>query len=297
MEEYYGDELWRFIKVCFTILASLTYSYFISANIPKGLFRLISLLPIISIFSLLPLCLSSAHLCGITGFFISWLTNFKLLLFSFEYGPLSSKSSFSLTFFIIIACSPIQTNPILIPFVLGRKLELQPQFNEPYFSSSLQNFWGHRWNLMVTGILRPIVYNPVRFTCTSYIGKKWAQHVAILATFAVSGLMHELLLFYLVRVWPTWSGLSLLLLHGFCVSFEIEIKKCFTANRWQLHPLVTGPLIIAFMMVTSCWLIFPQFQRSGVDVKMVNEYVIVGQFVKGVWDSILEFCFMGAGKL
>ncbi|KAI3997314.1 hypothetical protein MKX01_009158 [Papaver californicum] len=362
MEEHYGDEFRGFIKVCFTILASLAYSYFISANIPKGFFRLISLLPIIPIFSLLPLSLSSVHLCGITGFFISWLTNFKLLLFSFEHGPLSSNSnssSFSLAIFIIIACSPIQTNPyskshvqpksgiyyvleillvallipiiynhkqyffdlhpnfitflycfllylvlelalallrILTPIVLGRKLELQPQFNEPYFSSSLQNFWGHRWNLMVTGILRLTVYNPVRFTCTRYIGKKWAQHVGILATFAVSGLMHELLLFYLVRVWPTWSALSLLLLHGICVSLEFEIKKCFTANRWQLHPLLTGPLIIAFMMVTSCWLIFPQFPRSGVDVKMVNEYVIVGQFVKGDWDSMLEFFFMGAGN-
>ncbi|KAI3912481.1 hypothetical protein MKW92_006856 [Papaver armeniacum] len=175
---------------------------------------------------------------------------------------------------------------ILTPFILGQKLELEPQFNEPYFSTSLQNFWGHRWNLMVTSILRPTIYNPVRFTCTRYIGKKWAQHVGVVTTFAVSGLMHELLLFYLGRVWPTWSALSLLLLHGICLSFEIEIKKCFTANRWQLHPLVTGPLIIAFMMVTSRWLIFPQFQRSGIDVKMINEYVIVGQFVKGVWYSV-----------
>ncbi|KAI3833594.1 hypothetical protein MKX03_004491 [Papaver bracteatum] len=150
---------------------------------------------------------------------------------------------------------------------------------------------------MVTSILRPTIYNPVRFTCTRYIGKKWAQHVGILVTFAVSGLMHELLLFYLGRVWPTWSALSLLLLHGICLSFEIEIKKCFTANRWKLHPLVTGPLIIAFMMITSYRLIFPQFQRSGVDVKMVNEFVIAGQFVKGVWDSMLEFCFRDASKL
>ena len=28
-------------------------------------------------------------------------------------------------------------------------LEIEPHFNEPYLSSSLQDFWGHRWNLMV----------------------------------------------------------------------------------------------------------------------------------------------------
>ncbi|KAJ6779053.1 LONG-CHAIN-ALCOHOL O-FATTY-ACYLTRANSFERASE 3-RELATED [Salix koriyanagi] len=27
-------------------------------------------------------------------------------------------------------------------------LELEPQFNDPYLSTSLQDFWGRRWNLM-----------------------------------------------------------------------------------------------------------------------------------------------------
>ncbi|KAL4600869.1 hypothetical protein ACB092_11G231000 [Castanea dentata] len=31
-------------------------------------------------------------------------------------------------------------------------MELEPQFKEPYLSTSLQDFWGKRWNLMVTNI-------------------------------------------------------------------------------------------------------------------------------------------------
>ncbi|XP_012849579.1 PREDICTED: probable long-chain-alcohol O-fatty-acyltransferase 1 [Erythranthe guttata] len=36
--------------------------------------------------------------------------------------------------------------------------ELEPQFNEPYLSTSLQDFWGRRWNLMVMRMPRPTVY-------------------------------------------------------------------------------------------------------------------------------------------
>ncbi|CAA3010826.1 Long-chain-alcohol O-fatty-acyltransferase [Olea europaea subsp. europaea] len=73
--------------------------------------------------------------------------------------------------------------------ILG--LDLEPQFNEPYLATSLQDFWGRRWNLMVTSILRPTVYHPVRRISTRILGSRWAKPLAILTTFLVSGLMHE----------------------------------------------------------------------------------------------------------
>jgi hypothetical protein len=46
----------------------------------------------------------------------------------------------------------------------GRALgmEIEPQFDRPYVASSLRDFWGRRWNLVVSAILRPSVYDPVR---------------------------------------------------------------------------------------------------------------------------------------
>ncbi|TVU04169.1 hypothetical protein EJB05_50262, partial [Eragrostis curvula] len=41
-------------------------------------------------------------------------------------------------------------------------MELEMQFDRPYLSSSLREFWGRRWNLMVSAILRSAVYDPVR---------------------------------------------------------------------------------------------------------------------------------------
>ncbi|KAK4360075.1 hypothetical protein RND71_022304 [Anisodus tanguticus] len=46
--------------------------------------------------------------------------------------------------------------------LVASRVELEPPFDEPYKTSSLQDFWRRRWNLMVTNILRPTVYDPVR---------------------------------------------------------------------------------------------------------------------------------------
>ncbi|XP_031132006.1 acyl-CoA--sterol O-acyltransferase 1-like [Ipomoea triloba] len=62
-------------------------------------------------------------------------------------------------------------------------LELEPTFNEPYLSSSLQDFWGSRWNLMVNRILRPAVYSPFLDVSDKYLGRKWATYPAVIATF------------------------------------------------------------------------------------------------------------------
>ncbi|KAL6218495.1 hypothetical protein ACLB2K_011705 [Fragaria x ananassa] len=40
--------------------------------------------------------------------------------------------------------------------------ELEPHFNDPFLSTSLQNLWGRRWNLVVSNTLRPFIHNPVK---------------------------------------------------------------------------------------------------------------------------------------
>ncbi|KAL6284126.1 hypothetical protein ACE6H2_015055 [Prunus campanulata] len=95
------------IKVWILTNTSLCYCYYIAAKIPKGIIRLISLLPIFYIFIILPLNLHSFHLGGPTTFFLVWLGIFKLLLLSFNLGPLSPTPP-TLVQFISIACLPIK---------------------------------------------------------------------------------------------------------------------------------------------------------------------------------------------
>ncbi|KAI9075380.1 hypothetical protein K1719_042630 [Acacia pycnantha] len=373
------NEIMNLGKVWFTVCISLCYCYCISKIVPKGTIRLICVLPIILLFFFLPLNMSSVHFSGITGFFVSWLANFKLLLFAFGKGPLSSdQPSVSLGRFVIFACLPIKTTPrdrskisqsrskltskrsgqnginenpnpqepktsqiqkypnstiarksyitplqysikaILVAimvkiydysdfihpnFILGLYafhiyfllelslaaaaamarvvlgMELEPQFNNPFLSSSLQDFWSRRWNLMVTSILRPTVYEPTLNVVKRLAGPKWAPLPAVMGTFVVSAAMHELMMYYIGRVEPSFRMTWFFLLHGFSLMVEIALKKAVN-GRWQLPRAVSGPLTVAFVMGTSFWLFFPEFIRCKVDVRAFEEYAALGAFVK-----------------
>ncbi|KAI3851126.1 hypothetical protein MKW98_013932 [Papaver atlanticum] len=297
MNEFAGDggEFGRFIKVWCTVFSSLTYCYYIARNIPKGFPRLLSVLPIVYIFSLLPLNLTSIHFTIGVGFFISWLANFKLLLFCYDSGPLSSNplpvlpsstSSMTLLRFLAIACLPImikQSNPsssfssssaslfLVIYAALARlifNLEVEPPFgNMLVISSSFHEFWGRRWNKVVSSLLRSLIYEPVR----RITKQSWGIYVAILATFSVSGLMHELIIFYIGRKIPQGNLFVFFILHGIGMSVEIYLKRS-SNGKCQLHRL-GSQLILSGMLVLSCYyLINPSLERNRVDL-MVNKEI------------------------
>ncbi|KAG7612614.1 Wax synthase domain [Arabidopsis suecica] len=106
------EELKNLIKVSVSVIISISYCYYVPTRIKPGIFRFLSVLPICSLFRVLPLFFASVHLSGYTALFISWLANFKLILFSFDQGPLFPLPS-NLTRFICFACFPIklQQNP------------------------------------------------------------------------------------------------------------------------------------------------------------------------------------------
>ncbi|CAI9783964.1 unnamed protein product [Fraxinus pennsylvanica] len=159
------------------------------------------------------------------------------------------------------------------------RVELEPQFDEPYLATSLQDFWGRRWNLMVSNILRPIVYDPVLSISRRVTARKWATLPAVLATFLVSGLMHELIFYNIGRLKPTGEVMCFFLLHGVSLAMEIGIKKLLK-GRFTLPRIASGPLTLAFVMTTSFWLFFPPFLRGKADLKGCNESIAFIEFVK-----------------
>ncbi|KAL7103391.1 hypothetical protein ACP275_08G176300 [Erythranthe tilingii] len=327
-------EIQNFITIWLTATASLIFCHQIAARIPA---RLLSVLPVIYIFTALPLRLNSVHLGGPTVFYLVWLGNFKLLLFSFNQGPLVTNPPLSLLHFVSIGLFPIKPKQTLTPnFSLNRNsqgqilllllkcvllagvvysynyrefihpylilvlycchvylgvelmlavtaapvravlgLEIEPQFDEPYLATSLQDLWGRRWNLMVSAILRPTVYHPVR----RVVGGRWSQAAAIAATFLVSGLMHEVVYYYLTRAGATWEVTLFFVLHGVCVAVEVGMKKAALRRGWRLHRAVSGPLTVGFAAVTGGWLFFPQVIRSGLDLKAIDEYSFLVRWI------------------
>ena len=105
------DELKNLGKVWLSIFVSLIYCYVIGKITPKGFTRLVPILPVISLFLILPLNLTSIHFYGFTAFFIAWLANFKLLVFAFGKPPLSFDHPISYPLFIVVSCLPIKIQP------------------------------------------------------------------------------------------------------------------------------------------------------------------------------------------
>ncbi|KAL3519381.1 hypothetical protein ACH5RR_017530 [Cinchona calisaya] len=343
-------EISNFIKVWLSIYTCLCYCYLAGKIVQKGILRFLALFPIICLFIFLPLKLHSLHLGITTAFFVAWLSNFKLLMFVFDKGPLSDPL-ISLPRFITVACLPIkiqhksfnenkikdnpphktskkghksmlnyaikgvllasmiklhdyndQIHPLVIWILYGFHIyfaleiilaivatvarvslgvELESTFNEPLLSTSLQDFWGRRWNIMVSSILHPSVYEPVHKLSEKLLGRELAPLPAVLGTFIVSALMHELLFYYMGRTRPTWKASLFFLLHGACLVVEIITKKV-VKNRWQLPRLLATVLVVGFVMVTGLVLFLPEMLRTNADLRAFEEYAAVGAFVRDV---------------
>ena len=170
---------------------------------------------------------------------------------------------------------------IVVNAAFGIELELPS--DEPYLSTSLHDFWGRRWNIVVTQLLRHTVYIPVRSALSkTMLGPQWASVPGVLASFLVSGLMHELLFYYVTRAPPTWKITCFFVLHGGCVVVEFCVMK-WLGHKGRLHWAVSAPITVAFVVATAAWLFFPPLLRDGADERSLKEFrnlvdCIMGKF-------------------
>ena len=132
---------------------------------------------------------------------------------------------------------------------------------------------------MVTNALRDTVYKPVGTALQPLVGSKWAPLPAVLAAFTVSGLMHELMYFYMTHASPTWEVTCYFVLHGACLVVELVLKKAFI-GKLRLHGVVSGALTLAFVVSTAFWLFFPPLLRNSTDTRAIQECKAFVGFVK-----------------
>ncbi|GJN06301.1 hypothetical protein PR202_ga24016 [Eleusine coracana subsp. coracana] len=178
----------------------------------------------------------------------------------------------------------IPCTALLGRLVLG--MELEPQFDRPYLASSLREFWGRRWNLMVSAVLRAAVYDPVRSLAAGR--NKNNKEVAAAASFLVSGVMHEAMACYLLLRPPTGEMVAFFLLHcAFCL-VEDRCVRMWRAMGWPAPPRVVTFLgLAAFMAVTMFWLFLPPVCRDGGEEMLRAEWAAVPAFFLGAAQKLL----------
>ncbi|CAI0374433.1 unnamed protein product [Linum tenue] len=306
------------ILVSLLLVASFGYCCFLVPLLPKGITRLLFLLPVFYILSIFPWIFSSIALRSLSSFLITWITSFKLILLCFDQGPLFDATTRFIDF-TLIAILPIKLReatqhddhvhtsnglvtigvwllsilwclftlsttiwfqflvPILIILALIywsstssatrlaravlARYEMVQLSDHPENSSSLQEFWGRRWNRLASDLLRQAIYDPVRNGLTMIgISPLAARVVAVIATLMVSGLMHELMFYYITcGARPTWDLALFFVLQGVCMAIEYAMSGSampYWATRWEpVGPSVATWLTLGFVSVTGFWLV------------------------------------------
>ncbi|RCV38242.1 hypothetical protein SEVIR_8G133200v4 [Setaria viridis] len=161
-------------------------------------------------------------------------------------------------------------------------MELEPQFNKPYLASSLRDFWGRRWNLMASAILRPSVYDPVR--------ARAGKPAGVFLTFIVSGLMHEVITWYLTWLPPTGETVAFFLLHGACCVAEDWCARRWAVRGWPPPPRPVATAIVAVLvMSTTFWLFFPPLYRGGAEEMLLEEYAALAAGIADARRKLLRY--------
>ncbi|KAJ0246151.1 long-chain-alcohol O-fatty-acyltransferase 1 [Hirschfeldia incana] len=302
------EEFRNLIKVWISALISISFCYYISSKISKAFF-----LTWLANFKLALFAFDQEPLSPLpstlTRFFCfacfpiktnrnpsstrtynkpmpKWVLASKIIIFSFLLHLYRNNYHNSLTQlpFLAIFTVHIYLESEFILFSTGTLLstllgcEIEPVFNEPYLATSLQDFWSRRWNRMVPSILRPTVHIPVQQYTTPLIGPKMGFYAGVLASFLVSGLMHELIYFYIIRKSPTWEVTCFFMLHGVVTSLEIWVKSMRLCP--PPHRAVSSLCVLVFVFVTAGWLFTPQVLRNDVHKRVINECLFVIDFVK-----------------
>ncbi|XP_054819825.1 probable long-chain-alcohol O-fatty-acyltransferase 3 isoform X2 [Prosopis cineraria] len=294
------EETHNLIKLYITVFLSLSYCFFIASRIPKGLIALFitwlsTLKLVLFAFDSGPLSSPPARSLPIF-ILISCLPiktgqnpkktpklplnlPIKTLLFLLLLPTVNHKQNLHPKLLLAIYCCLLY---LLVDVVSGIcnsvtkavvGMELEMPSDEPYLSTSLQDFWGRRWNLMVTNVLRDAVYEPASSICGPILGPQRATMLGIVAAFVVSGLMHELIFYYVTREAPTWEVTRFFALHGLCVVGEFGVKKLLGQPNWGVCSAVYGPLTVAFVIGTAHWLFFSPLVRNGADERAAKEFM------------------------
>ena len=165
------------------------------------------------------------------------------------------------------------------------RVKLVPHFDQPYLSESLEIFWAKRWNRFAAGQLRSIVFDPLidncavappdandrvaRFRRRQRAGL-FRVAVATICTFAMSGIMHELVFYHLTGAISSGAGWFLFFsLNGVLVLVE---RAMWSRTAWytNLPSYVRVAFTLALEVYVAELFFFKPVIQAGLDVAVIE---------------------------
>jgi D-alanyl-lipoteichoic acid acyltransferase DltB (MBOAT superfamily) len=163
--------------------------------------------------------------------------------------------------------------------ILGFKL--MPNFNRPYFATSIQDFW-KRWHMSLTTWLTDYVFNPLMKS--NFIKMKWynLMMLSMFITFVVSGLWHG----------AQWTFVAWGALHGAYIVVALMFQKPWNqfamkvglVKRPRLYRW--GKIVFTFTLVCLAYILFRAERLADAGYIFTHLHTGWGDIYSGVSDVI-----------
>jgi len=128
-------------------------------------------------------------------------------------------------------------------------ISLTQNFNNPYFATSIAEFW-RRWHISFSRWILDYIFKPLQMSWRNY--GNWGIAAALLVTFTISGLWHGV----------NWGFVIWGALHGIYMAFSIPYKDLrkkflnyFGINK-KSKVLAVAEIFIVFNLISFAWIFF-----------------------------------------
>lgn len=143
-------------------------------------------------------------------------------------------------------------------------IELEAAYDKPFLAHSLANFWGQRWNILISDLLRVSVYDPILLLLCSGTGERSAMKSSTDSPKSTNGVHNNM---------ATPSS------NGSAHSGGILIRSCFTLPNSALNWLQNFCMFLRNQV--GVWALtptyhFPKFMCRCPDLSLVSQPATVG---------------------
>lgn len=195
---------------------------------------------------------------AITPLIINFATDYTLLLPS--HSPLVAilLSLLAYSFYIYIDFSGYSDIAIGTAYLVGVKTP--ENFNNPYFSPSLSEFW-KRWHITFSNFLKLYVFKPLINFFNKIFNPKYRLFISILSyilTFAICGVWHGDKVNFLY--WGIWHGVGL----SINKIWDIKIKTKSDFYKSRFYYFLSG--MTTFSFVTVGWMFFHYTHEELIEI-------------------------------
>jgi len=164
--------------------------------------------------------------------------------------------------------------------VMGFKL--MDNFNFPYISKSMSEFW-RRWHISLTSWLHDYIYTPLAINRRDW--ERWGIIYALFVTFILIGLWHG----------AKWGYIIFGILQGLILSCEILTRKKMKKIAEKIPSTIYGSFCILFTFSFWCFSIifFRANNLSDACYIVVHLFAGVGDFLINLATNIFTLNFVG----